>query len=204
AGINNAQIGNLVGPQSGPLAIVSTVDPILVSFTLSEAEYFDVERRIAASGKTEEAALGTLKFTLQLADGSKYPHLGRVHAVDRQVDVKTGSILIQTEFLNPGNVLRPGGFGRISTVAGVERGALLVPQRSILEVQGTHFAGVVGPDNTVKLRSVDLGATIGAMRIVSKGLQAGDAVIVEGIQKIRDGMQVIPKTSALNQRRAAR
>lgn len=199
AGINSAQIGNLVGPQSGPLTTVSTVDPILVTFTVSEAEYFDIVKRIAATGKTEQAVLGKLEFTLQLADGSKYPQVGRIHAVDRQVDVKTGSILVQTEFPNPGNVLRPGGFGRISTAAGFERGALLVPQRSILEVQGTHFVGVVGPNNIVKLRFVDLGATMGAMRVVSKGLQAADAVIIEGIQKVRDGIQVNPKTSELNQ-----
>ncbi len=191
AGINNAQVGNLVGPASDPLTTVSTVDPILVTFTVSEQDYFAVVKR--DSGKLDQAALDKLEFTLQLSDDSNYPHKGRIHAVDRQVDVKTGSILVQTAFPNPGNLLRPGGFGRVSTVAGIERGALLVPQRAIVEIQGLHLVAVVSPGDQVKLQPVTPGAVVGTMRAVTGALKPGDSIVVEGVQKIRDGMKVRPK-----------
>lgn len=193
AGVNSAQIGDLVGPQSPALTTISTADPILVNFTLPEAEYLAVVNRLHSLGSSEAVALSKLEFQLQLADNSTYPHKGRIHAVDRQVDVKTGSILVQTEFPNPGNVLRPGGFGRVSTTAGVEHDALLVPQRAIADVQGVHLVAVVSKDGVIRLQRVILGAMSGRLRIVTQGLQSDDRVVAEGIQKVRDGMTVIAK-----------
>lgn len=191
AGINAAQIGDLVGPQSPALTIVSTVDPILVSFTFSEQEYLAVRRQweTGDAGKRE----GELEFHLQLTDGTTYPLKGRLNAVDRNVDVKTGAIAVQVAFPNPRAELRPGGFGRVSTVAGVDRGALTVPQRSISEIQGAYLVAVVTPENTIQLRPVKLGAAVGPMRVIKDGVRPGDRVVAEGIQKIRDGMKVQPR-----------
>ncbi len=193
AGINNAQVGNLVGPQSDPLTTVSVVDPILVSFMVSEQEYLGMIKRVADAGINEQAALDKLVFTLQLTDGSTYPVKGKIHAVNREVDIRTGSIQVQTEFANPGNKLRPGGFGRISTVTGLDRGALLVPQRAVLDVQGQYFVAVVGKDDTVHIHPVALADTVGNMRVISKGLEPGSVVVAEGVQKVRDGIRVTTK-----------
>jgi membrane fusion protein (multidrug efflux system) len=191
AGINAAQIGDLVGPQSPALTIVSTVDPILVSFTFSEQEYLGIRRLPEDSEAGKRSS--ELEFSLQLTDGSTYPLKGKLHAVDRNVDIKTGAIAVQVAFPNPRGELRPGGFGRISTVAGVDRGALTVPQRAISEVQGTYLVAVVTPENTIQIRQVKPGAAVGSLRVIKEGLHSGDRVVAEGIQKIRDGMKVQPK-----------
>jgi RND family efflux transporter MFP subunit len=192
AGINKAQVGDLVGPSTDVLTTVSVVDPILVNFTISEQDYLQVSKWVDAKGASGDAALKALAFTLQLTDGSVYPHKGNLHAVNREVNAATGAIQIQTEFPNPGNTLRPGGFGRVSTAGGIERGALLVPQRSIVDVQGEHFVAVAGPDAVVHLRPVSMGVTQGPMQVISNGLQAGETVVVEGVQKVRDGLKVAP------------
>lgn len=194
AGINNAQVGNLVGPQTDALTTVSVVDPILVSFMLSEQEYLSIARRIGKSGGNDTTALSSLSFTLQLTDGATYPLKGKLHAVNREVDIRTGSIQVQTEFPNPGNTLRPGGFGRVSTVVGIERNAILAPQRAILDIQGQYFMALVDDKNTVRIRPVTLGTTVGNMRVIASGLQPGDTAIASGIQKVRDGIQVQPKS----------
>ncbi len=191
AGINAAQIGDLVGPQSPALTIVSTVDPILVSFTFSEQEYLGIRRLREDSEAAKRSS--ELEFSLQLTDGSTYPLKGKLHAVDRNVDIKTGAIAVQVAFPNSRGELRPGGFGRISTVAGVDHGALTVPQRAISEIQGAYLVAVVSPENTIQLRPVKLGAAVGPLRVIKEGLQPGDRVVAEGIQKIRDGMKVQPK-----------
>ncbi|QOY85884.1 efflux RND transporter periplasmic adaptor subunit [Paludibaculum fermentans] len=191
AGINAAQIGDLVGPQSPALTIVSTVDPILVSFTFSEQEYLGIRRLPEGSDAGKRSS--ELEFSLQLTDGSTYPLKGKLHAVDRNVDIKTGAIAVQVAFPNPRGELRPGGFGRISTVAGVDHGALTVPQRAISEIQGAYLVAVVTPENTIQLRPVKLGAAVGPLRVIKEGLQPGDRVVAEGIQKIRDGMKVQPQ-----------
>ncbi len=187
--IATAQVGDLVGPQSpNPLTTVSTVDPILVNFTPSEQEYLS-----SAKSAGGEAALRRVDFELQLANGSTYPYKGQLYAMNRQVDVRTGAILVQAKFPNPGNLLRPGGFGRISAVVGVQRGALLVPQRAVNELQGGYLVAVVGGDNKVSLRPVKMGPKVGAMWVVAEGLKPGERVIAEGTQKVRDGMVVNPK-----------
>jgi membrane fusion protein (multidrug efflux system) len=191
AGINTAQIGDLVGPQSPALTIVSTVDPILVSFTFSEQEYLGIRRLPEGSEAGKRSS--ELEFSLQLTDGSIYPLKGKLHALDRNVDIKTGAIAVQVAFPNPRGVLRPGGFGRVSTIAGVDQGALTVPQRAVSEIQGAYLVAVVTSENIVRVRPVKLGATVGPRRVIKEGVQAGDLVVAEGIQKIRDGMKVRTK-----------
>lgn len=190
AAIATAQVGDLVGPQTPTLTTVSTVDPILANFTPSEQEYLGA---IKFMGGSDAEMLRRLVFELTLADGSIYPEKGRLYSVDRQVDVRTGAVKMQAKFPNPGNVLRPGGFGRISTVTRVDEGALLVPQRAVSELQGGYLIAVVGDDNKVSMRPVKMGARTGTMWIVTDGLKLGERVIAEGGQKVRDGMVVNPK-----------
>jgi membrane fusion protein (multidrug efflux system) len=190
AGIATAQVGDLIGPQSGTLTTVSTVDPILANFNASEQEYLAAMR--LTRGRKEEIER-RLDFELTLADGSTYPHKGRIYAINRQVDVRTGAVLVQAQFPNPGNVLRPGGFGRISTVTGIQQEALLVPQSAVNELQDGYLIAVVGSDNKVSLRPVKMGAKAGTMWIVSEGLKPGERVVAEGVQKVRDGTVVNPR-----------
>jgi membrane fusion protein (multidrug efflux system) len=130
---------------------------------------------------------------LELTDGSVYPLKGKFYALDRQIDITTGAILLQVEFPNPGNLLRPGGFGNIRTVGRIEKGALLVPQRAVTDVQGKYLIAVVGTDNKVEIRPVTVGEKVGAMWIVEQGLKPGDRVVAEGTQKVSDGIHVNPK-----------
>ena len=190
AAIAAAQVGDLVGPQSPALTTVSTIDPILVNFTPSEQEYLTAMR---VTGGREEELRRRLDFKLTLADGSTYPQTGRLFAVNREVDVRTGAVLVQAEFRNPGNLLRPGGFARISAVTRIQQGALLVPQSAVNELQGGYLIAVVGSDNKVSLRPVKMGAKVGTMWVVDEGLKPGDRVIAEGTQKVRDGIVVNPK-----------
>lgn len=191
--IATAQVGDYVGPQSGVLTTVSTLNPILANFTGSEQEYLNVTRGKMKLGLSEDQALHSFEWKLQLADGSTYPQTGRFYALDRQVDVRTGAILVQLQFPNPGNFLRPGGFGRVSTAARIQQGALLVPQRAVSESQGGYLVAVVGSDNKASIRSVKMGEKSGSMWIVTEGLKAGERVVAEGVQKVQDGELVNPK-----------
>lgn len=193
AAISTAQVGDFVGPQSGALTTVSTINPILVNFTASEQEYLNSMRSAEQLGMSEDEALRRMDWQLKLADGSVYPHKGKFYALDRQVDVRTGAILVQVQFPNPGNILRPGGFGSISTVVRLQQGALLVPQRAVSELQGGYLMAVVGADNKVTIRPVKVGPRIGTDWIIDEGLKPGDRVVAEGVQKVRDGMPVNPK-----------
>jgi RND family efflux transporter MFP subunit len=193
AAIATGQVGNLVGPQGNPLTTVSTLDPILVNFTPSEQEYLAVAKQVGASPGSVDDKGKKLVWHLQLANGTDYPHTGRIYAVNREITVTTGTILVQVSFPNPGNVLRPGGFGKISTVGRIQRGALLVPQRSVSDVQGTYLIAVLGSDNKITIRPVTPGARIGSMWVIDKGLNPGDQIVVEGIQKVKEGMRVNPK-----------
>jgi membrane fusion protein (multidrug efflux system) len=191
AGIAKAQIGDLVGNPGGPeLTTVSTVDPIKVYVPISEQEYLDFRRRAEANKQfgQEEPNL-----ELILADGSVFPHKGKVYFADRQVDERTGTIKVATLFPNPGNLLRPGQFGKIKALLETQKGALLVPQRAVNELQGRFQVAVVGPDNKVDLRWVKVGERAGPLWVIDEGLNPGERVIVEGVQKVRAGMPVTPK-----------
>jgi membrane fusion protein, multidrug efflux system len=193
AAIATAQIGDLVGPSGDALTTVSTINPILVNFTASEQEYLNAMKQASALGGDEHAIMSKLEWQLRLSDGTIYPHKGRFNALDRQVDVRTGAILVKVEFPNPGNVLRPGGFGNISTVVKVQKNALLVPQRAVNELQGRYLVAVIGNDNKVSIRPIKVGPRVDTMWIVEEGLKPGDRIVAEGIQKVREGLEVQPK-----------
>ena len=191
-GIAQLQIGALVSPASGTITTISTLDPIKVYFTASEQEYIDFARRFPTA-ELRQAELSQRVLELILADGTVYPQKGKFYFADRQVDVRTGAIRLAGLFPNPGNSLRPGQYGRVRMVVRTQPGALLVPQRAVTELQGTRQIAAVDVDNTVNIRVVKLGETIGSEWIVNEGVKPGDRVIVEGLQKVRQGMRVNPK-----------
>jgi RND family efflux transporter MFP subunit len=191
-GIAQQQVGALVSPASGAITTVSTLDPVKVYFTVSEQEYIEFGRRFPTAEK-RQADLKLRPLQLILADGTAYPLAGRFDFADRQVDVRTGAIRVAGLFPNPGNNLRPGQYGRVRAAMQIQNGALLVPQRAVIDLQGTHQLAVVDSANKVSIRPVQLGDTSGGQWIVTAGVSAGERVVVEGIQKVRPGMQVNPK-----------
>jgi membrane fusion protein (multidrug efflux system) len=195
AGQAQLQVGALVNPNSGPVTSVSTVDPIKVYFTVSEREYLDWNKRFPTE-TTRQAADKSLRLELILADGSTYPHDGTFYFADRQVNQSTGAIRIAALFPNPGNILRPGGYGKVRTAVRVQKDALLVPQRSVSELQGGYQVAIVDGENKVSIRTVKVGDRVGTEWIVAEGLKQGERVVVEGAQKVRPGMQVNPKPFA--------
>jgi RND family efflux transporter MFP subunit len=195
AGIAQAQVGNLISTTSSPLTTVSTVDPIKVYFTLNEREYLNFTKRNLIDAQ-QGASVAQLELELILADGTSYPNKGSFFFADRQVDPKTGAIRLAGVFLNPGNVLRPGQYGRVRAVTSTREEALLVPQRAVTELQGSYQVAVVGRDNKVEVRTVKVGDRADAMWIIEDGLKPGDTVVAEGTQKVRPGVVVNPKPFA--------
>jgi RND family efflux transporter MFP subunit len=185
AGIAQVQIGNLVTTTT-VLTSVSQINPIKAYFSLSEQEYIHFADRINADAQKEIPSNGP-PFELILADGSVYPHKGIGLLANRQVDVSTGSIQIVCSFPNPQNFLRPGQFGRLRAAPEVRRGALLVPQKAVSELQGSYQIAVVGADNKVSIRAVKAGDRVGPMWIVEGGVKPGEQVVVEGLQKVQNG-----------------
>ncbi|RYD66945.1 MAG: efflux RND transporter periplasmic adaptor subunit, partial [Verrucomicrobiaceae bacterium] len=192
AGIARAQVGDLVGPSTGVLATVSTVDPIKAYFTVSEQAYVEYVKRYS-DPKERTAHEKQLQMKLILADGSVYSEEGELYATDREVDMRTGSLRIAATFPNPSNSLRPGQFARVQVLSEVKENALLVPQRAVMELQGLYQIAVVGADNKASIRPVKVGSRIGSMWVIEEGLQPGDRIVVEGVQKVRDGAPVVAK-----------
>jgi RND family efflux transporter MFP subunit len=195
AGQAQLQVGALVNPSSGPVTSVSTVDPIKVYFTVSESEYLDWNRRFPTE-TTRQAAGKKLRLELILADGLSYPREGTFYFADRQVNQSTGAIRIAGLFPNPGNILRPGGYGKVRTAVRVQQDALLVPQRAVSELQGGYQVAALDHENKVSIRTVKVGERVGAQWIIVDGLKPGERVVAEGVQKVRPGMQVNPKPFA--------
>jgi membrane fusion protein (multidrug efflux system) len=191
-GIAQLQVGALVNPASGALTTISTLDPIKVYFTISEQEYLERKRQFPTPEKFLEAR-ARMQLDLILADGTTYPEKGKVDFADREVDVRTGAMRLVGLFPNPGNTLRPGEYGRVRAAVEVDHGALLVPQQAVFDIQGTRQLAVVGGDNKVSIRPATLGETFGHDWIVREGVKAGERVVVDGVQKVRPGMQVDPK-----------
>ena len=185
AGVAQAQVGNLVGPNSGTMTTVSTVDPIKVYFTLSEQEYLTFAKR--------GTPMTRLEFELILADGTIYQHKGRFAFADRQVSENTGAIQLTALFQNPANILRPGQYGKVRTITDTIPGALLVPQRAVTELQGNYQVATIDSENTVSIETVKLGNRVGSMWVISDGLKAGGRVIADGVQKVSSGMRVNPR-----------
>ena len=192
AGIAQTQIGNLVS-NTTVLTSVSQVDPIKAYFSISEQQYM-VSQGGSHSGPQRDAWKG-VRLKLVLSDGSTFPHQGVFLLADRQVDANTGTIRVVGSFPNPNNLLRPGQFGRVLAEMGTQKSALLVPQRAVTELQGSYQLAVVGSDNKVNIRPVKVGPNIGKMLIIQDGLKPGERVVVEGLQKVREGAVVTPKTA---------
>ena len=185
------QVGALVTPSSGTVTSISTIDPIKVFFTVSEPQYLAWRERFPSETNVE-AANKALRLQLILADGSTYAREGTFYFADRQVDQGTGAIRIAGLFPNPDNILRPGGYARVRAIIRLQPGALLVPQRVVSELQGGYQVAVVGADNKVVIRTVKVGDTFGSEQVVTEGLNPGERVVAEGIQKVRPGMLVNP------------
>jgi RND family efflux transporter MFP subunit len=195
AGIAQAQVGNLISTTGGSLTTVSTVDPIKVYFTLNEREYLNFTKRNLIDAQ-QGASVAQLELELILADGTNYPNKGSFFFADRQVDPKTGAIRLAGVFQNPGNILRPGQYGRVRAVTHTKDEALLVPQRAVTELQGSYQVAVVGHDNKIELRTVKVGDRVDAMWIIEDGLKPGDTVVAEGTQKVKPGVAVNPRPYA--------
>jgi len=201
ASIANGQIGDLVGPTSGELTTVSTVDPIKAYYNVTEQAYINFTK-LFATERDRYARLGQLETELILADGAVYPLKGRIYAADRQISPTTGALRVAALFPNPNFALRPGEFGRIRIKFDVASGALLVPQRAVTELQGSYQVNVVDAENKIHIQPVRVGERSGTRWIIQEGLQPGQRVVVEGIQKVREGM-VVATTNAPPERVAA-
>jgi RND family efflux transporter MFP subunit len=212
AGVAQAQVGDLVSASSGALTTVSTLDPIRDYFTVSEQTYLQLhatamntirrpatdftvsaEEFLKLQKRLSDSDPRRWKLQLILADGSTYPYEGDFYFADRSVDQNTGSIQLAALFPNPGNVLRPGQYGKVRAVVSVRKGALLVPQPAVNELQGSYEVAVVGPDDRVAIRPAKVGERVGTMWVIEEGLKPGEHVVVEGQQMLRPGVTVQPK-----------
>lgn len=187
AGVAIAQIGDLVDPTT-QLTTVSQVDPIKAVFPVAEQEYL----RYARGEAQRQGAQGNREGALELitADGQVFPHRGTVSVVGREIDPRTGTLIIEGLFPNPGNVLRPGGYAKVRAVVEERPNAVLVPQRAVQDVQGQAQVAVVGADDVAQWRNVTTGSRSGEHWVIETGLQPGERVVVEGLQKVRSGMKV--------------
>jgi membrane fusion protein (multidrug efflux system) len=185
AGMAASQVGTLVGPSSAAVTTVSTLDPIRANFTVSEQEYLSFTH---SSG----IEVSKLPLNLILSDGSTYAKQGRFFFADREVNQTTGSIQLTALFPNPGNVLRPGQYAKVRAVIGIRKGALLVPQRAVTELQGAFQVAVVDAENKVSIATVKPGERVGAQWVIDEGLHPGDRVVAEGVQKVGPGVTVAP------------
>ena len=192
AGFTYAQVGDLVNPTSGALTTVSQIDPIKALVTAGEGPFTDFVSR-HPDPKEREAYIRSVEFELILGNGTVYPHKGKFYALDRSLDPRTGSIRYYVTFPNPGNILRPGQFGKVRFVADMKKGAMVIPQEAVNELQGNFQVALVDQDNKVSIRPVKMGERIGAMWEVTDGVKPGDKVVVQGIQKAREGAQVTVK-----------
>jgi len=195
AGQATTQVGNLVSSQS-VLTSVSQLDPIKVYFSISDSEYLSLTSKARANSSDLLRGAGNLPLTLTLSNGDKYPHAGHIVFVDRQLNAQTGAIRIAAAFPNPGNVLRPGQFGRVSAETQIQHNVILVPQAAVVELQGQEQAYIVGPGDKVKVVNLKLGPQVGENWVVEGGLPSGSRVIVDNLQKLRDGAPVAPHPAA--------
>ena len=192
AGIAQVQMGNLVGSTS-ILTSVSQVDPIKAFFPISEHEYLLAQSKSKAISSKHTISFFGNSLQLILTDGSIYAQKGKILLADRQVDPGTGTIRIVAAFPNPGNVLRPGQYGRVRVETSTKKDALLLPQSAVVYLQGSYQVAVLGGDHKVSMRAVKPGATVGTMWVIDEGLKPGEQVVVGGVQQIREGTLVTPK-----------
>ena len=191
ASIANGQIGDLVGPATGELTTVSTVDPIKVYYNVTEQAYINFTKLFSTESDRYER-LRQLEIELILADGTAYPLKGKIYAADRPISPTTGALRVAALFPNPNNALRPGEFARVRVKFDLASGSLLVPQRAVTELQGSYQVAVVEAENKIHIQPVRVGERSGPLWIIQEGLHPGQRVVVEGIQKVREGMVVNP------------
>lgn len=184
AGTASIQVGNLVSPTGNAITTVSTLDPIKAKFTVSEQEYLSL---------TRADQLHKLQLHLALADGSLHSEAGKFTFADRQVDPATGAIQLTGVFPNPGNTLRPGQYAKVRAAISVRSGALLVPQRAVIDTQGTYMVAVVDPNKAVRFAPVKVGDQVGSKWVIEDGLKPGERVVTDGLFHIRPGAVVNPK-----------
>jgi membrane fusion protein (multidrug efflux system) len=204
AGRAERKVGDLVGRgESTLLTTVSAVDPIRVSIAITESDYLRFAQPIAAAGtaagKAAPDGRAAAGAQLELADGSTYPAKGKLLFVDRAVDPTTGTLRVDLGFPNPDGILRPGQYGKIRFTSETRKGALLVPQRAVQEIQGTYFVYVVGEGDKVETRKVKPGARVGDQWLIEEGLKPGDRAIVAGFQRLRDGVPIRPVVASAPQ-----
>jgi len=187
ADVARAQVGDLVSSSSGTLTTVSTVDPIRDYFTVSEQDYLQLKQQFSGSDRQR------WKLQLILADGTTYSHEGVFYFAGRAVDQNTGSIQLAAQFPNPGNVLRPGQYAKVRGVVRTQKGALLIPQAAVTDLQGSYQVDVVGGDDKISIRPVTVGNRVGTKWIIQEGLKPGERVVAQGQQTLRPGTTVEPK-----------
>jgi membrane fusion protein (multidrug efflux system) len=187
ADVARAQVGDLVSSSSGTLTTVSTVDPIRDYFTVSEQDYLELKKQFSGSDRQR------WKLQLILADGTTYSHEGVFYFAGRAVDQNTGSIQLAALFPNPGNVLRPGQYAKVRGVVRTQKGALLIPQAAVTDLQGSYQVDVVGGDDKISIRPVKVGNRVGTKWIIQEGLKPGERVVAQGQQTLRPGTTVQPK-----------
>ena len=195
-GKTQARVGEFVGRSPNPVILntVSKVQSVRVQFFLTETQYLILAREVRARENTEtRPADAQVDITLILSDGSIHPHTGRVDFINREVDAQTGAILVQATFPNPELILRPGQFSRVKVKLKDETGALLIPQRCVKEIQGQYSVFIVNKDNKVESRQINVGERVGDLYLVDKGLQAGEHVVIDAIQKVRTGIIITPE-----------
>ena len=193
-GKTKAKVGDFVGREPNPviLNVVSRIDVILVDFFLTESQYLIFARAINKNKELKKAERREPNLELILSDGSVHNHKGKVEFLDRDVDPTTGSILVQASFPNPEGLIRPGQFARINASVRTIKNGILIPQRSVMELQGIHNVYVINDENKVELRRIIVGPTIDSFWLVDEGLNNGERVVYEGLQKVKSGMTVIP------------
>ena len=195
ASIAKGQIGDLVGPSTGELATVSTIDPIKAYYNVTEQAYINFARLYLRENDRQER-LKQLEIQLILADGTVYPLTGRIYAPDLQIGLTTGALRLEALFPNPDHTLRPGQFVRVRVKFDTRSGALMVPQRAVSELQGAYQVDLVDEENKVRIQPVRVGERSGSLWIIAQGLEPGQRVVVEGLQKVRDGVLVSPTNFA--------
>jgi membrane fusion protein, multidrug efflux system len=193
AGLAQAQVGDLVGPNTGPLTTVTTIDPMRAYFSVSQRFMTEVMEAMVAEGKQLRSGEGGPVLELILSTGSTYPQKGRVKFANNQIDIRTGTVRMAGEFPNPEQLLVPGMFVRVKAQMNVDKGALLVPQRAVTEMQGRYLIAVVGANNKVSIKPVEAGERVGENWVIKGDVKPGDKVISEGVQKVREGTVVNPK-----------
>jgi membrane fusion protein (multidrug efflux system) len=191
-GLSKAKVGDYVGQSPNPVVLntLSDIDPIHVRFPVGEREYLNLARRLSSDTRDEEHEENRVSLELILADGTQHPHTGRSEFVERNIDSSTGTLIIEAAFPNPERILRPGQYGRVRAITEVLQQARLIPQRSVQELQGQFQVWVVADGGSVELRNVQMGRRVDRMWVVESGIDLGDRVVVEGIQRLQSGMTV--------------